>query len=87
MLDNLSTLESTDANENLNHMIVRKAPKALTFSESESLDFRVSAAVAQKNEGHQYVVQVFYPFYTVRLVFSRRFTSKSVRINIAKVLV
>ncbi|WAQ97720.1 hypothetical protein MAR_022093 [Mya arenaria] len=42
----------------MNHMVARKAPKTVTYSESESLDFRVSAAVAQKNEGRQYILQV-----------------------------
>ena len=58
MLENLAHVQSTNGNENMNHMIARKAPKSVTYSESESLDFRVSAAVAQKNEGRQYVLQV-----------------------------
>jgi len=87
MLDNLSTQESNNANEYLNHIISRKAPNVLSFSELESLDFRVSAAVEHKNEGHQYVVQVFYPVYTIRLVFSKRFTSNIVPINIATCII
>ncbi|XP_052818439.1 uncharacterized protein LOC128244478 [Mya arenaria] len=45
MLEILAHVQSTNANENMNHMVARKAPKTVTYSESESLDFRVSAAV------------------------------------------
>ena len=58
MVDKLANLESSNANENMNNIIARKAPKAVHFSGSESLDYRVSAAVAQKNEGHSYIIQV-----------------------------
>ncbi|WAR05481.1 hypothetical protein MAR_020850 [Mya arenaria] len=51
-------VQSTNANENMNHMVARKAPKTVTYSESESLDFWVSAAVAQKYDGRQYILQV-----------------------------
>ena len=39
-------------------MVARKAPKAMHYSGSESLDYRVSAAVSQKNEGRAYLLQV-----------------------------
>ena len=58
MVTKLSHMESTNANENMNQVISRKAPKASHFSGSESLDYRVAAAVAQKNEGHAYILQV-----------------------------
>jgi len=58
MAEELSQVQSTNGNEGMNNMIARKAPKSTMYSESESLDFRVSAAVAQKNEGHQYLVKV-----------------------------
>ena len=58
MLRNLTSLESTNQNENLNMMISRKTSKAVTHSESESLDFRVAAAVLQKNEGRWYLSEV-----------------------------
>ena len=58
MSEKLANLGSSNINENMNNIIARKAPKSLHFSGSESLDFRVSAAVAQKNEGHSYIVQV-----------------------------
>ncbi|XP_062600102.1 uncharacterized protein LOC134261717 [Saccostrea cucullata] len=51
-------LGSSNANENLNQMIAKKAPKAQHYSGSESLSYRVAAAVAQKNEGHKYILQV-----------------------------
>lgn len=54
----LASLESTQVNESFNSMVAAKAPKRLFFAGSESLDFRIASAVAQKNEGHQYVPQV-----------------------------
>jgi hypothetical protein len=54
----LALLESTQVNESFNSMVAAKAPKRLFFAGSESLDFRIASAVAQKNEGHQYVPQV-----------------------------
>ena len=57
-IEKLSQLGSSNCVENMNQQIARKAPKALHFSESESLDFRVSAAVLQKNEGHSYICEV-----------------------------
>lgn len=59
MSEKLANLGSSNINENMNNIIARKAPKASHFSGSESLDFRVSAAVAQKNEGHSYILQVY----------------------------
>ncbi|XP_053407937.1 uncharacterized protein LOC128559651 [Mercenaria mercenaria] len=58
MLHKLSDLQSSNLNENLNQMIARKAPKAVHYSGSESLDYRISAAVSQKNEGQFYLVKV-----------------------------
>ena len=58
MVEKLANLESSNANENMNNIIARKAPKASHFSGSESLDYRVSAAVVKKNEGHSYILQV-----------------------------
>jgi len=58
MLSNLQTVQTTNPNENMNHMMSRKAPKGVTWAESESLDFGVAAAVQPKNEGHQYLTQV-----------------------------
>ena len=56
--DKLADLQSTQANESLNQMIARKAPKSLHYSSSESLNYRVSSAIAQKNEGLAYVSKV-----------------------------
>ncbi|WAQ96001.1 hypothetical protein MAR_028691 [Mya arenaria] len=58
MTEKLATLSTTNPNNNMNMMISRKAPKGSHYSESESLDIRVSAAVAQKNEGHAYILKV-----------------------------
>ncbi|XP_062601160.1 uncharacterized protein LOC134262849 [Saccostrea cucullata] len=54
----ISKLGSTQANESLNNTIASKAPKKNHYSGSGSLWFRVSAAVAQKNIGHNYVSKV-----------------------------
>ncbi|XP_062608858.1 uncharacterized protein LOC134270633 [Saccostrea cucullata] len=56
--DKFSDLESSNANENLNHMIAKKAPKSQHYSGSESLAYRLSASIAQKNEGHRYLLEV-----------------------------
>lgn len=50
---------SSQANESLNAAIARKAPKSHCYSLSESMDYRVAAAVAEKNEGESYMIQVF----------------------------
>ena len=56
--DKLSHLGSSQANESLNNAISRKAPKSSHFSGSGALYSRVCAAVAEKNEGSGYLVQV-----------------------------
>jgi hypothetical protein len=45
-------------NESLNFIITTQAPKCKHFDGSESLNFRVTAGVAQKNVGRQYVIDV-----------------------------
>lgn len=50
---------SSQANESLNSAISRKAPKALCYSQSESMDFRVASAVAEKNLGEEYIQVVY----------------------------
>ena len=56
--EKLSRLSSSQANESFNNTVASKAPKSHHYSGSESLKFRVSAAVSQKNIGHNYVVKV-----------------------------
>ncbi|XP_061179391.1 uncharacterized protein LOC133188017 [Saccostrea echinata] len=56
--EKLSSLGSSQANESLNNTISSKAPKAHFYSGSESNDFRIAAAVAQKNLGYGYVSEV-----------------------------
>lgn len=56
--EKLAHLSSTQANESLNKTVASKAPKTHHFSGSESLSYRVAAAVAQKNAGHTYVSRV-----------------------------
>ncbi|KAK3108325.1 hypothetical protein FSP39_005637 [Pinctada imbricata] len=55
--ESLSDLGTSNPNENLNNMISKKAPKSQHYSGSESLAYRVSAAVAQKNTGHKYLIE------------------------------
>ena len=55
----LSNLGSTQANESLNNLIALKAPKAKHYSSSSSLSYRISSAVLQKNEGFDYVAEVY----------------------------
>ncbi|XP_052073042.1 uncharacterized protein LOC127711130 isoform X2 [Mytilus californianus] len=56
--EKLANLASTQTNENLNQMLATKAPKYKHYSASNSLSYRFSATVAQKNEGHRYVHEV-----------------------------
>ena len=46
---------STQANESLNNIISKKAPKAIPYDCSESYDYRVASSIAQKNEGEKYL--------------------------------
>ncbi|XP_061190963.1 uncharacterized protein LOC133199106 [Saccostrea echinata] len=56
--DRLSCLGSTQSNESFNRMVSAKAPKTHHYSSSSSLRYRVAACVAQKNEGHRYLIKV-----------------------------
>lgn len=58
-LDKIVNCGSTQANESVNHMIASKNPKSKHYCSSESLCFRVSAGVSQKNLGISYVDSVF----------------------------
>ena len=49
---------STQRNESLNISIARKAPKGMSYGQSESYDFRVACTVSQKNQGEKYVQTV-----------------------------
>ncbi|XP_077988114.1 uncharacterized protein LOC144442609 [Glandiceps talaboti] len=54
----LARIGSSQGNESMNMVIASKAPKAKHYSGSTSFNYRVAAAVAQKNLGHTYVSQV-----------------------------
>lgn len=54
----LAASGSTQQNENLNQVITTKHPKNKHYGGSESLSYRVSAAVCQTNEGHGFVSDV-----------------------------
>ncbi|XP_034948881.1 uncharacterized protein [Chelonus insularis] len=57
--EKFSCAASTQANESLNSMMSRKAPKAICYSTSESADYRFACTVSQKNCRQQYVQDVF----------------------------
>ncbi|XP_071632814.1 uncharacterized protein [Temnothorax longispinosus] len=57
--EKFSTGASSQANESLNNIMLKKAPKAVCYSLSESADFRYASAVAQKNYGEKYVEEVY----------------------------
>ncbi|CAC5364760.1 unnamed protein product [Mytilus coruscus] len=54
----LANLGSTQSNESFNKSVAAKAPKNRFYGGSRSLAYRVAAAVAQKNTGHKYTVDV-----------------------------
>ncbi|XP_048770711.1 uncharacterized protein LOC125676871 isoform X2 [Ostrea edulis] len=56
--DRLSSLESTQNNENFNQIVARKNPKNNFYSGSESTTSRVAAATCEKNIGPHYVTQI-----------------------------
>ncbi|CAC5357766.1 unnamed protein product [Mytilus coruscus] len=56
--DKLSKLGSSQANESVNNIIALKAPKTKHYSSSSSLNYRVSSAVLQKNEGYHYISEL-----------------------------
>ncbi|XP_065196400.1 uncharacterized protein LOC135827891 [Sycon ciliatum] len=49
---------SSQANESLNNTVASKQPKSRHYGSSPSFNFRVGAAVAQKNVGYTYVADV-----------------------------
>lgn len=49
---------TSNPNESFNTMVASKAPKSRHYSKSESLDFRIAAAVSQKNMGEGYMCVV-----------------------------
>ncbi|XP_011876984.1 PREDICTED: uncharacterized protein LOC105567056, partial [Vollenhovia emeryi] len=58
--DKFSAGASSQANESLNGIMSKKAPKSHCYSLSESADFRFASAVLQKNKGEQYVADVLH---------------------------
>ena len=56
--ERLAPLGSSQSNESLNNTIASKAPKSRCYGGSESHDFRMAAAVLQKNDGHGYIAAV-----------------------------
>ena len=57
-VDKLANTDSTQPNENFNNIVAFKAPKSHCYAGSESLNYRVGAAVLQKNDGYTYVSSV-----------------------------
>ncbi|CAC5363351.1 unnamed protein product [Mytilus coruscus] len=56
--DKLSKLGSSQANASVKNIIALKAQKTKHYSSSSSLNYRVSSAVLQKNEGYHYISEV-----------------------------
>ncbi|XP_043268428.1 uncharacterized protein [Venturia canescens] len=56
--DKLAPCASSQANESFNSLVANKHPKSKFYAGSESFDYRVAAAVAQKNIGTKYVLEV-----------------------------
>ena len=54
----LAFLGSTQGNEALNKTVSSKAPKSLHLSAPANLNYRVASSVAQKNQGHEYLLEV-----------------------------
>ncbi|XP_077277842.1 uncharacterized protein LOC143906004 [Temnothorax americanus] len=54
----LAPCGSSQANESFNRIVCSKHPKSQFYGASESMAFRVAAAVCQKNLGTQYISQV-----------------------------
>ena len=50
---------SSNSNESFNMTVAAKAPKTKHYSKSESIDYRVAAAVCQKNKGESYLSTVY----------------------------
>lgn len=57
--EKLCSTGSTQSNENFNKVVSAKNPKTHFYGGSESTSFRVAAAVAQKNIGHESLSKVF----------------------------
>ena len=51
----LCSNSTSNPNESFNTMVASKAPKSHHYSKSESLDYRIAAAVCQKNMGEGYL--------------------------------
>ena len=58
MAPRLANAGSTQRNESFNQLVSTKHPKNKFYAGTESLDFRVGAAVLQTNEGHGFVCDV-----------------------------
>ncbi|XP_043271195.1 uncharacterized protein [Venturia canescens] len=57
--EKLAPCGSSQANESFNRIVSSKHPKAQFYGASESMAYRVAAAVCQKNLGTMYVPEVF----------------------------
>jgi len=55
--EKLAPCGSSQANESFNRTVCSKAPKAIHYSNSESLDFRVAVAVCTKNIGGEGTIE------------------------------
>uniref|UniRef100_A0ABD2WZU7 Uncharacterized protein n=1 Tax=Trichogramma kaykai TaxID=54128 RepID=A0ABD2WZU7_9HYME len=58
-VDKLAPAASTQCNESFNNTVASKCPKSKDLSDSESFNFRIAAAVCQKNNGQAYQNRIF----------------------------
>lgn len=56
--EKFASAASSQPNESLNNSMCSKAPKNISYSTSESADYRFAATVAQKNCGTDYITRV-----------------------------
>ncbi|XP_076080452.1 uncharacterized protein LOC143051446 [Mytilus galloprovincialis] len=54
----LQNMGSTQGNENLNQIVISKAPKSQFYGGLSSLSNRLSASVLQKNKGYTWLSKV-----------------------------
>ncbi|KAK3099978.1 hypothetical protein FSP39_012810 [Pinctada imbricata] len=85
----LSQMGSTQSNESFNKIVSSKAPKTNFYSGSASLNRRIASAVAQKNEGQSYMLQVYRKvgvspgIHTKKMLFMKDKLSKKRRVMIS----
>lgn len=73
---------STQGNKAFNETVSSKAPKPLHLSASANLNYRVASSVAQKNQGHEYLLKVRCIEFIIFIMHVFQFTQQLVLIII-----